>query len=202
MESVLIVDDNVDLRELYSIVLGKCGYEIFTAPGGNECISLLSKKQPDLVLLDIMMEPMDGWETLDLIRSSQKTREIPVIMVTGKQPTREEIHQHFGTIDGYVIKPVTIHELAGLVKTFFQRRQRVNRGVQAFRESGANENLLAEYQQLCRVLAADSFPSKIMPELRQDIDQIMKKTRDRLDTIHHDCHFEEQVDVSDACRRL
>jgi len=41
---------------------------------------------------------MDGWETLDLIRSSQKTRELPVIMVTGKQPTREEIHQHFGTI--------------------------------------------------------------------------------------------------------
>jgi hypothetical protein len=41
-----------------------------------------------------------------------------------------------------------------------------------------------------------------MPELRQDIDQIMKKARDRLDTIHHDCHFEEQEDVSDACRRL
>lgn len=186
METVLIVDDNTDLRELFSIVLTKSGYLILTAAGGNECLSHLSKGQPDLVLLDIMMEPVDGWETLALIRSDQKTHQLPVIMVTGKQPTREEIQQHLSEIDGYVIKPITIHELTDIVKKFFQRRQRIDQRVQTFREAGADETLVAEYWQLCRLIGAGSSLLRIMPELEPDIHQILKRAQNRLDTIRYD----------------
>ena len=195
MESVLIVDDNADLRELFSIVLAKSGYRVSTAPGGNECISFIAEKLPDLILLDIMMEPVDGWDTLARIRSNPMTRDLPVIMVTGKQPTEEEIQRHLSEIDGYVVKPITIHELTDLVKTFFQFRQHINRELQAFCQSVASEILSDEYQKLCRLLAAGFLLSKIMPEYKENIDQTMKRTRDRLHAIHHDCHLESESDV-------
>ena len=142
----------------------KAGIGSCTAPGGNECISLIAEKLPDLILLDIMMEPVDGWDTLARIRSDRMTRDLPVIMVTGKQPTMEEIHQHLSEIDGYVVKPLTIYELTDLVNTFFQFRKRINRELQEFRQSVACEVLSDEYQQLCRLLAAGFFLSKIMPK--------------------------------------
>ena len=86
MFSILIVDDNADLVELFSVVLTRNGYKTCSAVSGEECLKLLKISTPDLILLDIMMDPMDGWETLTGIRSDRMSQSLPVIMVTGKQP--------------------------------------------------------------------------------------------------------------------
>ena len=169
METVLLVDDNADLLGLFSVVLARSGYSVLTADGGEQCMAILREQLPDLVLLDIMMEPVDGWETLAMIRTDERTRRLPVIMVTGKQPTREEIRQHLAEIDGYVVKPLTIAELTGLVSAYFQRQKHADKRVQAARAAGAGETLVAEYWDLCRLIATGSSLSRVMPELAPDI---------------------------------
>ncbi|MFH1440635.1 MAG: response regulator [Candidatus Omnitrophota bacterium] len=80
MIKVLIVDDEVDLLEAIRMRLEACGYEAITAVNGKEAISLIKKKAPDAVILDIMMPEMDGLETLREIRSFN--RELPVFMLS------------------------------------------------------------------------------------------------------------------------
>ena len=69
MDTVLIVDDDPAIREIFTVYLEMEGYRILAAAGGMECLDLLKTQKPDLILLDMMMEPMDGWETLLAIRS-------------------------------------------------------------------------------------------------------------------------------------
>lgn len=186
-ETILLVDDNTDLLSLFSTVLTHKGYNVLTADGGAQCVSVLLKQIPDLVLLDIMMEPVDGWEVLSSIRENPATHRLPVIMVTGKQPTREEILHHLAEIDGYIVKPITIAELLHLVSTCFQRQKRIDALVEEVRTAGASQTMVEEYRQLCRMVAAGSALTRIIPELATDIDTIMTKARKKLDTIRHEC---------------
>ena len=107
MTTILCVDDNADLVELLSELLKMMGYEVRTAPGGDECLRMINGERfhPDLILLDIMMEPMDGWETLGHIRENPVSRDIPVVMLTGKYPTMSEAETYGPMIDDYLMKP-------------------------------------------------------------------------------------------------
>ena len=186
-ETILLVDDNTDLLSLFSTVLAHKGYNVLTAAGGAQCVSVLLKQIPDLVLLDIMMEPVDGWEVLSSIRENSTTHRLPVIMVTGKQPTRDEILHHLAEIDGYIIKPITIAELVHLVSTCFQRQKRINALVEEVQTAGASQTMVEEYRQLCRLVAAGSALTRIIPELTMDIDDLIKNARKQIDEIRHEC---------------
>jgi CheY-like chemotaxis protein len=106
--TVLIVDDEPALNELFVIGLNKYGYPTKGVLGGKECLDILSSSfTPDLILLDMMMEPMDGWETLIRIKSMEKVQHIPVILQTGKNLTYEEAERFVGYIEDYIMKPVT-----------------------------------------------------------------------------------------------
>jgi two-component system OmpR family response regulator len=107
MTTVLIVDDNPAVRQLFDIILGVLKYNTLTAPGGVECLNILKTTIPDIILLDIMMEPMDGWQTLMQIKASPDTKLVPVIMVTGKAVTDDD-RCKFGTYYAdYLTKPVS-----------------------------------------------------------------------------------------------
>ncbi|PKL70872.1 MAG: hypothetical protein CVV30_05905 [Methanomicrobiales archaeon HGW-Methanomicrobiales-1] len=107
MTTVLIVDDNPDLRELFAATLVSLQYSTLTAPGGLECLEMLTKVRPDIILLDVMMWPLDGWQTLKKIKECPDTNSIPVIMITGKDAMYEE-QQKFGSYYAdYITKPVT-----------------------------------------------------------------------------------------------
>ncbi len=111
MTTILIVDDNADIRDIFTIFLTMSGFSTLLASGGEECLALLKTNHPDLILLDIMMEPMDGWRTLTLIKNLPEIKNIPVIMVTGKAITESEMQMYSNQFNRYLMKPVTSGQL-------------------------------------------------------------------------------------------
>ena len=106
--NVLIVDDEPALNELFVIGLNKYGFKTEGVLGGQECLDLLSTPyRPDLILLDMMMEPMDGWETLNRLKQIDEVRQIPIIMQTGKNLTYREAEKFSYCIEDYIMKPIT-----------------------------------------------------------------------------------------------
>ena len=122
MTTILIVDDNPDIRELFSTFLNIAGFSTMAVGGGAECIELLKTTRPDLILLDIMMEPMDGWQTLQLIKSQPESKDIPVMMVTGKSLVESEQQEYSGQYEIYMMKPVTPKKLKDSIADILKSR--------------------------------------------------------------------------------
>ena len=124
MFNILIADDDKHTRILFSAVLRKAGYNVFTAENGKDALMMLDKTHIDLVLLDIMMPEMDGFEFTEIIRKSGNS--IPILMVTAKQ-LKSDKHRGFlvGT-DDYITKPVDEEEMLLRIKALLRRAKIVN----------------------------------------------------------------------------
>lgn len=115
MTKLLIVDDEIDIREFAANYFKKRKISVMTASSGEEALNFLEKELPQLVLLDIKMEGIDGIETLRQIK--QKSKEIKVIMVTGRKPEEENAFikcKELGALD-YIHKPLELDELEKVV---------------------------------------------------------------------------------------
>jgi CheY-like chemotaxis protein len=114
---VMVVDDEESMVHLLRTILEARGYEVATAAGGAEALTLVHDRRPDLMLLDLMMPGMDGWEVLHELRQDPSTADIPVIIITVK---RDELDRTVGTdllkVEGYVNKPFVRKELVELVR--------------------------------------------------------------------------------------
>ncbi len=106
-KTVLIIDDEQALNDLFVIGLTKYGFSVQGVLGGAEALIILQKFQPDIILLDIMMEPIDGWETLSRIKANSDYKNIPIIMQTGKNLTYQEAERYCFDINYYLMKPIT-----------------------------------------------------------------------------------------------
>jgi len=116
MSTILIVDDDLDIANIFRLFLSRDGHMAITASDGKICLEKLQQFTFDVILLDIMMAPMDGWETLTHIKANPKTLSIPVIMVTGK-PLDEKERETYGTMYyKYLMKPVRRKELCDVVR--------------------------------------------------------------------------------------
>ncbi|WP_211530615.1 response regulator [Methanocalculus chunghsingensis] len=121
---ILFVDDNPALRLMIPDVLSQFGYHVMTAGGGEECLEILSETIPDLIVLDIMMEPMDGWATLKAIRNVPAYEDIPILILTGKVFLPIEMIRYGPEIVGWIKKPVRMGEFISLLnKVFADLRQ-------------------------------------------------------------------------------
>lgn len=118
---ILVVDDEPTLVKLISQILTHRGYEVLTAGDGQEALRLLFANKPDLVLLDVKMPKMDGWQTCSRIR---ELSDVPIIMLTGKQKSEEDIVRglDYGA-DDYLIKPVGSRELVARVQAMLRRTE-------------------------------------------------------------------------------
>jgi len=115
---ILVVDDEQELIKAVQIRLEHAGYEVLTAYGGQEALDRVSKERPDLILLDIMMPGIDGFEVLRRLKNKPETSLIPIIMLTAKGETGSLIKAgDLGTTD-YIIKPFDTEELLDLVKKY------------------------------------------------------------------------------------
>lgn len=115
MTRLLIVDDETDVREFAANFFGKRKIETVTASSGEEALEKIKKQKPDLVLLDVRMDGIDGVETLKRIK--ELDREIKVIMVTGRKPEEEGTYERcrqLGALD-YIHKPLELDELEQVV---------------------------------------------------------------------------------------
>ncbi len=112
---ILVVDDQEDILQTTALVLGKGGYDVLTAPTGIEAIEIAQTEHPDLILLDIEMPRMDGWEALRLLRLDKTTRDIPVALFTILFDLREKVRAlKFGAQE-YITKPFSIDDLLSRV---------------------------------------------------------------------------------------
>lgn len=118
--TVMIVDDDNDIVELTRLVLERGGYRVCSAGSGREALSRVHGERPDLILLDINMPEMDGWQVLKVLKLDETTRAIPVAMFSIRGEVRDKVR---GLQDGacdYVAKPFTYDELIGRVGAIFE----------------------------------------------------------------------------------
>lgn len=119
-KKILIIDDEEDILKLCKIVLEKEGFDVSTSSTAKEGVDTAAVIIPDLILLDIMMPIMDGWEVLKLLRAEKATAKIPVAMLTAKTDFKDKIMGiQEGAID-YISKPFLPQELIFRVKRIFQ----------------------------------------------------------------------------------
>jgi two-component system response regulator VicR len=114
---IMVVDDEPDVVDLVKLVLESDGFNVVTAYSGKEALEKINKEMPDLVLLDIMMPGMDGWEVYSRIRANPKTKDIPVAMLTAKSQSIDKmIGLHVVKVNDYITKPFGRSELLERVK--------------------------------------------------------------------------------------
>ena len=119
MKKILVVDDEDDILHFLEMVLREKGYQVTTASGGHEALTRAQIDKPDLVLLDIMMPQMDGWEVLKLLRVDEDTRRIPVAMLSARTEAKDRVQGlQEGAID-YICKPFSLTELLGKIEAIF-----------------------------------------------------------------------------------
>jgi DNA-binding response OmpR family regulator len=118
---ILVVDDEPAQLRLTEQVLAGRGYEVIKAASGQEAIRLVYERKPDLVLLDVMMPEIDGWQTCRLTR---EITDVPVIMLTGKRCSEDDIvHGLECGADEYLVKPVGNRELLARVRAALRRSE-------------------------------------------------------------------------------
>ncbi len=123
---VLIVDDMPTNIDVLRKILKSEGYEIYAAPSGEIALKIAQRSSPDIILLDVMMPDMDGYETCRQLKSLESTRDIPVIFVTAKTEVQDVVDGFkFGAVD-YIHKPVKREEVCARVRTHLQIRSFTN----------------------------------------------------------------------------
>jgi DNA-binding response OmpR family regulator len=121
MKKILVVDDEDDILHFLELVLREKGYEVATASGGHEALTKAQIERPHLILLDIMMPQMDGWEVLKLLRVDEETADIPVAMLSARTEAKDRVQGlQEGAID-YICKPFSLQDLLFKIETIFQQ---------------------------------------------------------------------------------
>jgi len=121
---ILVVDDQQDILDLTSTVLASVGYEVRTCDNGRATLELVEREPFDLLLLDINMPQMDGWETLRLIRADDRLDGLPVVMFSVKGEFRDKVHgMQEGALD-YITKPFVVDDLIKRMDRIFDSLER------------------------------------------------------------------------------
>ena len=162
MYTILVVDDSPFIVDVFVTMLERGGYRTVAAYGGEECLEILKTVTPDLILLDIMMEPVDGWETLERIKENPKTKDIPVLMLTAKQLTPTEAQEYGIYIEDYVLKPITHRELYDAIDHVLKRQQSIKSDIDLAKQSGFDTELVAEYARLSKSIDVNRRLMKIL----------------------------------------
>jgi len=129
-ERILVVDDDLDSLKLIGLMLQRNGYEVFAANTGSQALTRAMAEHPDLIILDVMMPDMNGYEVCRRLRLNVDTKSIPIIMFTAKTLIDDKVAGFEAGADDYLTKPTHPAELASRVKAILQRtaqrRQQAN----------------------------------------------------------------------------
>jgi len=121
---ILCIEDEPEMIDLIRLILNRKGFEVNGANGGKEGLDAVRKTKPDLVLLDLMMPDMDGWEVYQQMKADETTRDIPVIVVTAKAQSIDKVlGLHIAKVDDYIAKPFSPQELLNSVDTVLSRKK-------------------------------------------------------------------------------
>lgn len=122
MKKVLVAEDNMDNRIIAVEILEAFGYEVVQASNGLEAMEMTVKEKPDLVLLDLSMPKMDGWEVVQQLKSSDETSKIPVIAFTAHAMMGDDRKAKDAGCDDYIAKPCTPKNLIKKVDEWVDKK--------------------------------------------------------------------------------
>lgn len=124
-KTVVCIEDEPEMVDLIKLILGRKGFELIGAMGGREGLDAIRRVKPDLVLLDLMMPDMDGWEVYQQIKADDELKHIPVIVVTAKAQSIDKVlGLHIAKVDDYVTKPFGPQELVYSVERVLAKAAR------------------------------------------------------------------------------
>ena len=117
-QKIVVVEDDINIAELLRLYLEKDGFEVHIAHDGGEGLRLAESEKPDLVMLDIMLPVMDGWQVCKALR---KNSNVPIIMLTAKGETEDKVMGLEMGADDYIVKPFEVKELLARVHAVLRR---------------------------------------------------------------------------------
>jgi DNA-binding response OmpR family regulator len=119
---VVCVEDEPEMIDLIRLILGRKGFEVIGAHGGLVAMNVIHENMPDLILLDLMMPDMDGWEVYQQLKADDKVKDIPVIVVTAKAQSIDKVlGLHIAKVDDYISKPFSPQELLDSIEQVLNR---------------------------------------------------------------------------------
>ncbi len=114
---VLCIEDEPEIIELVCFILGRKGFDVIGARGGHEGLQALAELKPELVLLDLMMPDIDGWEVYQRMKADPETRHIPVIVITARSQSADRILAlQIAQVEAYIVKPFGPADLLRVVE--------------------------------------------------------------------------------------
>ena len=123
VKRIVCIEDEPEMIDLIRLILNRRGYDVYGAPGGKEGLELVRELIPDLVLLDLMMPDMDGWEVYQQMKADETIHHIPVIIVTAKAQNIDKVlGLHIAKVDDYIAKPFGPQELTNSVEKILSQR--------------------------------------------------------------------------------
>jgi len=121
---ILVVDDNEKNVELLEAILQAAGFEVLKAYNGKQAIEMVGKERPDLLLLDIMMPELDGFQVCEILRKDPQNAGLPVIMVTAKDKESDIVQSLERGADDYIVKPINKKELLSKIEDMLAKASR------------------------------------------------------------------------------
>ncbi|MBN1538136.1 MAG: response regulator [Anaerolineales bacterium] len=119
-KQVIYIEDEPEMVDLVTLILNRKGFAVKGAGGGREGLDLVKKEMPDLVLLDLMMPDVDGWDVYQQMKADEHMRKIPVIVITAKAQSIDKVlGLHIAKVEAYISKPFTPQELLDSVDKIF-----------------------------------------------------------------------------------
>ncbi len=123
VKHIVCIEDEPEMIDLIQLILNRRGFDVHGAPGGKEGLNMVRELLPDLVLLDLMMPEMDGWEVYQQMKADESTRNIPVIVVTAKAQNIDKVlGLHIAKVDDYIAKPFSPQELMDSVEKILGKK--------------------------------------------------------------------------------
>jgi DNA-binding response OmpR family regulator len=120
---ILCVEDEPEMIDLMRLILSRRGFEVKGAAGGKVGLEMIHDERPDLILLDLMMPDMDGWEVYQQLKADEQTRSIPVIIVTAKAQSIDRVlGLQIAKVDDYISKPFSPQELVASIEKVLQAK--------------------------------------------------------------------------------
>lgn len=126
-KKILVIDDELDLLRLLALNLEKEGYRVFQASTGNQGITLAKKELPDLIILDVVLPDIGGWEVCRRLKEDVSTKDIPIFFLTAKRRVEDEITGISLAACDYITKPFDMEDLKAKIKNFIYPKKKKGR---------------------------------------------------------------------------
>lgn len=121
---IVCIEDEPEMIDLIKLILERKGFEVIGAGGGKAGLESIRKEKPDVILLDLMMPDMDGWEVYQQIKADKEIRDIPVIVVTAKAQSIDKVlGLHIAKVDDYIPKPFSPQELLDSIQQVLMKKE-------------------------------------------------------------------------------